>query len=85
MLVALDAFRRPERVAQLAMLCEADKRGRLGMSDSPYPNAALLARYHSAAAAVKGVDIDPALRGPAVGEALRRKRIAAIAAAKAEI
>ena len=85
LLQRIDAFRRPERVAQLAILCEADMRGRLGMSDSPYPNAALLARYHSAAAAVKGVDIDPALQGPAVGEALKRKRIAAIAAAKAEI
>ena len=81
LLQRIDAFRRPERVAALATVCEADKRGRLGMSDSPYPNAALLLRCHRAAAAVKGGDIDPGLHGPAFGEALRQKRIAAIASA----
>ena len=81
LLQRLDAFRRPERVAALAMLCEADKRGRLGMSDSAYPNAALLLRCHRVAAAVTGRDVEPGLQGPAVGEALRRKRITAIASA----
>lgn len=81
LLQRIDAFRRPERVAALAMLCEADKRGRLGMSDSPYPNAALLLRCHRAAAAVTGRDVGPGLSGPAVGEALRQKRIEAIASA----
>ena len=79
LLERIDAFRRPERVAALATVCEADKRGRLGMSDAPYPNAALLLRFHRAAAAVSGRDVGPGLHGPAVGEALKRKRIDAIA------
>lgn len=84
LLARIDAFRRPERVRQLALVCEADKRGRLGLQETEYPNGRLLQRYFDAAAAVKTDSLDPNLKGPAIGEALRKARIAAIAEIKAD-
>ena len=84
LLVRCDAFRKPARIAQLAVACEADKRGRAGLQDHAYPQAAELVRLHAAALAVRSVDIsDEGLQGPAFGEALRKARIAAIRAARA--
>ncbi len=79
LLVRCDAFRKPARIAQLALVCEADKRGRGGHADAAYPQAALLLRLHAAAAAVRGADVvREGLTGPALGDALRKARIAAI-------
>jgi tRNA nucleotidyltransferase (CCA-adding enzyme) len=78
-----DAFRKPARIAQLATVCEADKRGRTGLQDRPYPQAAELRRLHAAACAVRSDTIAAAgVHGPAFGEALRKARIAAIHAAR---
>ncbi len=78
-----DGFRQPQRIALLAQVCEADKRGRGGMAESDYPQSAQLVRLHAAAMAVRGADVArPDMDGPAVGEALRRARIAAISAAR---
>jgi tRNA nucleotidyltransferase (CCA-adding enzyme) len=78
-----DAFRKPARIAQLATVCEADKRGRTGLQDRPYPQAAELRRLHAAACAVRSDTIAAAgVQGPAFGEALRKARIAAIHAAR---
>lgn len=79
-----DGFRKPARIAQLATVCEADARGRAGLSEVPYPQAGTLRRLHAAAMAV-GSDAIAAqgLTGPAFGGALRKARIAAIAAARA--
>ncbi|HEU0306338.1 MAG TPA: multifunctional CCA addition/repair protein, partial [Lysobacter sp.] len=74
-----DGFRRPERIAQVAIACEADKRGRAGLSDAGYPAGPLLLRAHAAAMAVRARDLAPGLLGPELGDALRRARIAAIA------
>ena len=83
LLARCDAFRKPERIAQLAIVCEADKRGRLGSEEAAYPQAAELLRLHAAAMAVTARDIDTeTLSGPAVGEALRKARITAIAQAR---
>ncbi|KAF1014806.1 MAG: Multifunctional CCA protein [Stenotrophomonas maltophilia] len=79
----VDAFRRPERIARIALCCEADKRGRLGFEDSDYPQGETLRRLHRAALAVQARDIDTThLQGPAIGQALARGRTAAIAAAR---
>ena len=84
LLVRCDAFRKPARIAQLAVACEADKRGRAGLQDQAYPQAAELVRLHAAALAVRSVDIGAeGLQGPAFGEALRKARIAALRAARA--
>ena len=74
-----DGFRKPGRIAQLAIVCEADKRGRLGLSEADYPSGPLLCRLHAAAAAVSaGHAVATGLEGPAIGEWLRKARIAAI-------
>ncbi len=77
-----DGFRKPARIDRLATVCEADKRGRAGLSHEPYPQGAALRRLHAAALAVRSADVAQGLEGPAVGEALRKARIAAIAAAR---
>ena len=77
-----DGFRKPRRIDQLATVCEADKRGRAGLADEPYPQADRLRRLHAAAMSVRAVDVAQGASGPAVGEALRKARIAAIAAAR---
>lgn len=80
-----DGFRKPKRIDQLATVCEADKRGRAGMAESDYPQADTLRRLHAAAMAVRSDAIAAqGLTGPAFGEALRKARISAIAAAKGE-
>lgn len=56
-LEALDAFRRPQQLAQFLPACEADSRGRTGFEERPYPQADIL---RQAAAAARAVDV-PAL------------------------
>lgn len=78
-----DAFRQPQRIALLAKVCEADKRGRGGMSESDYPQAAELLKLHAAALSLRGVDVmHEGLEGPALGAALRLARIDAIRRAR---
>lgn len=83
LLLRCDGFRKPGRIAKLAITCEADKRGRLGSEDAPYPQADELRQAHAAALAVNARDIaTEGLTGTQVGEALRKARIAAIGAAR---
>ena len=78
-----DGFRKPARIPRLALVCEADARGRLGSADAAYPQGAALVRLHAAALAVNARDVvAPGASGPAIGEALRKARIAAIGAAR---
>ncbi len=79
-----DAFRNPGQVQRIALCCEADKRGRLGSADADYPQGPELCRLHAAAAAVNARDLPghQNLQGPQMGEAVRRARVAAIAAAR---
>ena len=78
-----DAFRQPQRIALLAQVCEADKRGRGGMSESDYPQAAELLKLHATALSLRGVDVmHEGLEGPALGAALRLARIDAIRRAR---
>lgn len=76
-----DGFRKPARIAQLALVCEADKRGRTGHERDPYPQGAALVAAHAAALAVRAGDLADRFSGPALGEAVRKARIAAVAAA----
>ena len=80
-----DAFRRPERVGQLALVCEIDKRGRAGCSESDYPpGRELIALFEAARSVPVQPLIEAGLEGPAFGERLRRERVRAIAAARAQ-
>ena len=81
LLERLDSFRRPERLARFLVVCEADKRGRLGLSESIYPQADFLRAAHAGASAVKAADfVAQGLAGVAVGAAMQAARIRAIAA-----
>jgi tRNA nucleotidyltransferase (CCA-adding enzyme) len=77
----IDVMRRPQRLEQLLIACEADARGRLGKERDPYPQATLL---RAAFGAAQSVDIAPlrakGLDGRALGEAISRLRIDAVAA-----
>jgi tRNA nucleotidyltransferase (CCA-adding enzyme) len=85
LLARCDGFRQPARIAQLALACEADKRGRTGLQDEPYPQGAELLRLLAAAQAVRASDVARnGLEGPALGEALAQARIAAIRQARRE-
>lgn len=82
LLARCDGFRKPERIAQLGLVCEADKRGRLGLENIAYPSRALLNTVHKAAIAITFKDIESeGLQGPQISEAMRRARIRAIAIA----
>ncbi len=84
LLETTDAFRRPERFAELLLACEADARGRTGLEERPYPQAAYLQRARDAAAAVTLTEDERrGLQGPALGEKLREKRLDVLAAFKA--
>lgn len=86
LLESVDAFRRPERFAELLLACECDKRGRTGLEDQPYPPRKYLLAARDAAAAVTLSEQERAgLQGRAIGEKIREKRLAAVAAVKGAI
>jgi tRNA nucleotidyltransferase (CCA-adding enzyme) len=79
LLESTDAFRRPERFEEMLAACEADARGRTGLEAQPYPQRDSLRRARAAAAAVTLDENErEGLAGPAVGEKIREKRLAAI-------
>jgi tRNA nucleotidyltransferase (CCA-adding enzyme) len=79
----IDAFRRPTRLDKLLLACEADKRGRLGSEDAAYPQAAYVRAACDAARAVDAAAFAAlGLEGAAIGDAVRKARIAAIARVK---
>ncbi|MCB1577662.1 MAG: multifunctional CCA addition/repair protein [Dokdonella sp.] len=81
----LDVFRKPQRIDQFAIVCEADKRGRLGLGESDYPQGAYLRVAFGAACEVKaGPFVEAGLHGPAIAEAMRKERIRVLGALKEE-
>lgn len=84
LLESLDCLRRPERLSPFLLACEADARGRTGHAEQPWPQSSIL---RAALEAARAVDTAPllaqGLQGPAIGAALRKARIRAIAALKA--
>jgi tRNA nucleotidyltransferase (CCA-adding enzyme) len=83
LLEATDAFRRPDRFGQLLLACESDARGRAGLETQPYPQAEYLLRARDAAAAVTLSEEErQGLKGPAIGDKIREKRLAAVSAVK---
>jgi tRNA nucleotidyltransferase (CCA-adding enzyme) len=77
-------LRQGSRIDPLALVCEADKRGRLSHAESDYPQGRALRACRDAALRVQAKDVKrDGLEGPALGDALRQARIAAIAAVRA--
>jgi tRNA nucleotidyltransferase (CCA-adding enzyme) len=76
----LDAFRRPDRLRVFLTACEADKRGRTGLSERPYPQRPYLEACFAAARTVSAAPFVAAgLEGEAIGEAIKRARIRTVA------
>ena len=78
-----DAFRKPERFADILWACECDARGRLGLSEQPYPQRQRLLGALTAAHSVVTAEIAAAaqaqgLSGAAIGGAVHAARIAAL-------
>ena len=89
LLARCDGFRQPSRITQLALVCEADKRGRAGHQDNAYPQGPELRHLLEVASAVRAADVIASLpeghgglQGPKLGAALRKARIAAISSAR---
>ena len=79
-----DAFRRPARFAELLLACECDARGRLGLSEVPYPQRERLGRSLALALTVDTAEVaahaaSRGLKGPALGQAIQVARAAAVA------
>ncbi len=71
-----DAFRKPQRFAQVVQACECDARGRLGFEDRPYPQATRLLAALAAAQGVRTAEIAEQARqqgvsGPEVGKRIQ--------------
>jgi tRNA nucleotidyltransferase (CCA-adding enzyme) len=83
-----DAFRRPERFLQMLAACECDATGRLGLAHQPYPQrarlaAALKTAQEVDARAASAQAIERGLKGPAIADAIRQARVAALRVALA--
>jgi tRNA nucleotidyltransferase (CCA-adding enzyme) len=75
---AMDAFRKPQRVEQFVLACEADFRGRTGYADRPYPQAEQFRRAFAAARNIDTAAIAAGASGPLVGQRIREARISAV-------
>ncbi|MFN7197994.1 MAG: multifunctional CCA tRNA nucleotidyl transferase/2'3'-cyclic phosphodiesterase/2'nucleotidase/phosphatase, partial [Hylemonella sp.] len=79
-----DAIRKPQRFAQVLLACECDARGRLGLQDAPYPQAARLQAALEVVLALPTREIaEQALTqgrsGREIGERIHAARVQALA------
>lgn len=78
-----DAFRKPQRFADILLACECDARGRLGFEDSPYPQRPRLLQALAAAQSVAthlvAEDAQAAGQsGKQIGERIHQARVIAV-------
>jgi len=83
-----DAFRKPQRFADILLACECDARGRLGLSEQPYPQRQRLLAALTAAQSVPTHEVAAAAAaqgesGAKIGERVHAARVLAVAAAAA--
>ncbi|SQH75544.1 fused tRNA nucleotidyl transferase; 2'3'-cyclic phosphodiesterase and 2'nucleotidase and phosphatase [Shewanella benthica] len=71
-----DLWRKPQRLEQITLACEADAKGRLGFEDEAYPQASYFKHTFEAAnaVAVKPI-IDAGFKGAEIKQQLHMKRI----------
>jgi tRNA nucleotidyltransferase (CCA-adding enzyme) len=80
-----DAFRKPQRFADILQACECDARGRLGLGESPYPQAprllaALSMAQNIATHSIASEAMAAGANGQKVGEIIHQARVAAVRA-----
>ncbi len=81
LLEAVDAFRRPERLEQFLLACEADSRGRTGFEEQAFVQPDLIRRaYHAARAIDAKALVAEGFKGKELGDELGQRRIQAIKA-----
>ena len=81
----LDALRRPERFEAILTVCHADSRGKPGKESVDYPEGDWLRRVRATVATISPQPLlDQGIKGKALGEALRRERIRAVAELRRE-
>ncbi|HNP37729.1 MAG TPA: multifunctional CCA addition/repair protein [Woeseiaceae bacterium] len=73
-----DAFRRPERFENFLLACEADAKGRTGFEQRNYPQADYFRQALATANSIDSAAVIASHEGPAIAEALRRERLAAL-------
>jgi tRNA nucleotidyltransferase (CCA-adding enzyme) len=78
-----DAFRKPQRFADILLACECDARGRLGLDQSPYPQRPWLLQALAAAQAVATDQVAAEVMaagktGPQIGESIHQARVSAV-------
>jgi tRNA nucleotidyltransferase (CCA-adding enzyme) len=77
LLERLGALRQPDRFELALKACECDARGRTGFEDCDYPQTDYLRAAAEVARQVQARDVmDGSVSGAAVGEALKRERLA---------
>ncbi|ASG04468.1 multifunctional CCA addition/repair protein [Vibrio anguillarum] len=77
----LDAWRKPERLLDVLLCCQADHAGRLGCEETPYPQRDIFLKAYQAALSVDVQQvISDGFQGKAIKEELDKRRIAAISA-----
>ncbi|SQJ11872.1 tRNA nucleotidyltransferase [Salmonella enterica subsp. enterica serovar Heidelberg] len=77
---AIDAWRKPQRVEQIALTSEADVRGRTGFEASDYPQGRWLREAWQVAQAVPTKEVvEAGFKGIEIREELTKRRIAAVA------
>ena len=77
---SIDAWRKPQRVEQIALTSEADVRGRAGFEACDYPQGRLLREAWDVAKAVSSkAVVEAGFKGIEVREELTRRRIQAVA------
>ena len=79
-----DAFRKPQRFAEVLLACECDARGRLGLDEAPYPQRGRLAQALATAQsiAINLIAKDALATGTSgqkIGEMIQKARIQAVA------
>ncbi|MBN3042987.1 multifunctional CCA addition/repair protein [Pectobacterium brasiliense] len=82
---AIDVWRKPQRLEQLALTSEADARGRAGFEENPYPQGDYLREAFRIASQVSSADVvADGFKGIDVRNELARRRIRALADWKAQ-
>jgi tRNA nucleotidyltransferase (CCA-adding enzyme) len=78
-----DAFRKPQRFADILLACECDARGRLGLEQRPYPQRPKLLQALAAAQAVATERVAAEAMaagqsGPQIGQRIHQARVEAV-------
>ncbi|WP_437215811.1 multifunctional CCA addition/repair protein [Pectobacterium sp. LFLA-215] len=82
---AIDVWRKPQRLEQLALTSEADARGRAGFEETPYPQGDYLREAFRVASQVSSSDVvADGFKGIDVRNELTRRRTQALADWKAQ-